>query len=228
MKKELTLAIGDSWHPRALPYLAMILMAMMLITNVLNLKFINFFGLSIIGSEIIYVFSLILSDIMTEVYGYRRVRRLLWAGLSCLVLYAVFVQAVVLLAPAHGYTSNAAFVTVFAQAPRIVVASIAAYFVTELANSLVMSRMKVRFRSKYFYARALGSTMVAQAANGVVFFGIAFTGVMPLNLIVSACVFSWVAVIVCETLILPITKRLAYLLKHYEGVEHYDQAPQSN
>ncbi|MDB5245119.1 MAG: hypothetical protein JWN90_224 [Parcubacteria group bacterium] len=225
MKKELEIVIGDSWHPRALPYFAMLLMALMLITNVLNLKFINFFGLSIIGSQISFALSLILADIMTEVYGYRRVRRLLWAGISCLVLYAIFVQVVVLLPPAASFAGNAAFVKVFANAPRIVVASIASYFLTELTNSSIMSSLKVRFHSKYFYGRALGSTAVAQAVDVVVFYTIAFAGVLPLSLILSAGTFSWVAVIVCEILVLPLTKKLSHVLKHYEGVEHYDQAP---
>lgn len=225
MKKELEIAIGDSWNPRALPYFAMLLMSLMLITNILNLKFVSVFGFSVIGSLITYALSLILADIMTEVYGYRRVRRLLWAGLACLVLYAVFVQAVVMLPPASDYLGNGAFMAVFAQAPRIVVASIIAYFVTERTNSFIMSHLKVRFRSKYFYGRALGSTAVAQVVNIISFFGIAFAGVMPLPLIVSAGVFSWIAVLGCEIVIAPLTKQLADLLKQYEGVEHYDSAP---
>lgn len=225
MKKELRIAIGDTWEPRALPYFAMLLMALMLITNVLNLKFVTVFGFSVIASLITYALSLVLADIMTEVYGYRRVRRLLWVGLACLVLYALFVQAAVLLPPASDYAGNSAFVSVFAQAPRIVVASIIAYFVTELANSIVMSRLKIRLRAKFFYGRALASTAIAQAINVAAFFGIAFAGVMPLSLIISVSVFSWIAVLGCEVLVLPITKKFAHAVKQYEGVEHYDDAP---
>lgn len=226
MKKELKIVIGDSWYPRALPYLGMLLMALMLITNILNLKFIDFFGISIIGSQLSFAFSLILADILTEVYGYRRVRRLLWAGLACLVLYALFVQIVVVLPPALNYTGNEAFVSVFAQAPRIVVASILAYFVTELTNSFIMSRLKVRLQGKHFYGRALFSTVGAQGIDVVVFYSVAFAGVLPLSLLVSAALFSWVAVVVCEILILPLTKEFALRLKQYEGVEHFDSAPQ--
>lgn len=223
--QAIKIAIGDTWQPRALPYFAMIMMALMLITNVLNLKFVDFFGISIIASQISYVLSLILADVLSEVYGYRRVRRLLWVGLGCLVLYAVFVQIAVLLPPALGYEGNASFMNVFAQAPRIVVASIAAYFVTELTNSFIMSRLKVRLRARYFYGRALFSTAVAQVINAATFFTIAFAGVLPLAVIVSASAVSWVAVLLCETVILPITKQVTVRVKRFEQVEHYDEDP---
>src|SRR4051794_25304255 len=95
MTGELRVGIGDNWQPRYLPYGAMALMGFMLITNVLNLKFIDVFGLPVIASELTYVISLILSDVLAEVYGYSRVRRLLYVGLVFLAIYAVAVQIAV-------------------------------------------------------------------------------------------------------------------------------------
>ncbi len=139
MQKNLTVAIGDTWQPKLLAYFSMAMMALMLTTNVLNLKFVNFAGISVISSQITYVLSLVLADVMAEVYGYRRVRRLLYLGLACLVFYAICLQIAVVLPPAPDFPNDAAFRTIFSQTPRIVGASIAAYFVTELSNSFIMS-----------------------------------------------------------------------------------------
>lgn len=225
MDRTLTVAVGDSWQPKLLPYFAVAMVALMLITNVLNLKFIDVGGLSIIGSQLVYIVSLILADVMAEVYGYRRVRRLLYMNLGCIIFYAVTLQLLVMLPPARDYAGNAAFKAVFAQTPRIAVASITAYFVTELVNSFIMSRLKVFLSARYFYGRATVSVGVAQIVNAITFFGVAFAGVMPLRTIVSAGTISWLTVIGCELIILPLTKQLAMRVKRHEGVEHYDAPP---
>lgn len=225
MDAGLRVAIGDTWQPRLLPYFAMAMMGLMLITNVLNLKFVDVGGLSVIASQITYVLALVLADIMAEVYGYRRVRRLLYVGLAFLVLYAVALQIAVILPPAHGFTNDQAFRTIFAQTPRIVAASVAAFFVTELTTSFIMSRLKVRLRAHYFYGRAIISVGMAQIVNGVTFYSIAFAGVLSIDLIASAATLSWVLVMVCEFLVLPLTKKLAKELKAAEGVEHFDYEP---
>ncbi len=225
MAKGLVVAIGDTWQPKLLPYFAMSMMALMLITNVTNLKFFDFFGLSVIGSQVVYVFSLILADIMAEVYGYRRVRRVLYVALGWLVAYAVTVQAVVNLPPAKDFAIDQEYRAVFAQTPRIVFASVAAYFVTELVNSFVMSKLKVRFAAKYFYGRATVAVGIAQVVNAVTFFGIAFWGVIPIMAIITAGGISWLTVMACELLVLPFTKRFATMVKEREGVEHFDAPP---
>jgi uncharacterized integral membrane protein (TIGR00697 family) len=225
MNRPLVIAVGDSWQPKLLPYFAVAMVALMLVTNVLNLKFIDIGGVSVIGSQLIYTFSLILADVMAEVYGYKRVRRLLYMNLACIVFYVVAVQIVVMAPPARDYTGDAAFRAVFAQTPRIAVASIIAYFVTELVNSFIMSRLKVLLSARYFYGRATVSVAIAQIINAIAFFGLAFAGVLPLRAIVSAAAISWLTVILCEVVILPLTKRLAGLVKQHEGVEHYDAPP---
>ena len=223
--KELRVAIGDTWQPKALPYFAMIMMGLMLITDVLNLKFINVHGFSVISSLLSYCFALIIGDILAEVYGYRRVRRLLWTGLSMLVVYAVFVQIAVLWQPATDFTNNAAFVAIFSQTPRIAFASILAFFTGELTNSYIMSRLKVRLTARYFYERALTSVGVAQIVNGATFWLVAFGGVLSLHFILSAATFSWVTVMLTEIIILPLTKKLARFVKEHEGIEHFDARP---
>jgi uncharacterized PurR-regulated membrane protein YhhQ (DUF165 family) len=88
-----------------------------------------------------------------------------------------------------------------------------------------MSNLKIRFRANYFYGRAITSVGVAQLVNGITFFAIAFAGVMPLSLIVSAAAFSWVITMVTEIVVLPVTKQLAQAVKRHEGVEHFDRPP---
>ena len=225
MNPDLKIVVGDNWQPKLLPYFAMALMGMMLITNILNLKFIDVGGFSLLSSYLTYVFSLVLADIMAEVYGYRRVRRLLYVGLGMLVFYGVLVHVVALWPPAAGYPNNDAFVTLFSQAPRLVVASIAGYFVVEIVNSFVMSRLKVRFRARYFYGRALAAVGLAQVADAIVFFGIAYAGTMPLPLLLRTMAAGWPLVMACEIVVLPLTRKLAAFVRDYEGVQHYDRAP---
>lgn len=225
MARQIRVAVGDSWQPKLLPHFAMAMVALMLITNVLNLKFVNVLGISVIGSQVVYVFSLILADIMAEVYGYRRVRRILYMSLGCLIVYAVSVQIVVEMPPADGFPADREFRTVFEQSPRIALASVVAYFVTELVNSFVMSGLKVRLSARYFYGRATVAVGLAQIVNAATFFGIAFGGVMSLSAIVSAGAVSWAIVMLCELVVLPATKQVATRVKRYEGVEHFDSVP---
>jgi len=225
MNRPLTVAIGDSWQPKLIGYFGMVMMALMLITNILNLKFVDVHGVSVIASQFTYVLSLVLADVMAEVYGYRRVRRLLYVGLACLILYAVCLQFAVVVPPAHDYSGNEAFKAVFSSTPRIVTASIAAYFVAELTNSYVMSRLKVHFTARYFYGRATVAVGLAQVVNAATFFGVAFGGTMSLSLILSAGAVSWIITMICELVVLPITRQLAMTVKRYEGVEHFDVQP---
>ena len=228
MREPLQVVVGDSWHPKLLPYFAMCLMALMLITNVLNLKVLDIHGYTILSSSLTYVFSLVLTDIIVEVYGYRRVRRLVYVGLSCLAFYALCMRLAVHLPAPPADPMNPHFVTLFGQAPRLVIASLTAYFAVELINSFVMSRLKVRFRARYFFGRALVAVGLAQAVDCLIFFSIAFAGTMPLATWGKWAIDGWPIVVGCEVIILPLTRRLAIYVKSYEGVEHYDRAPPVN
>jgi uncharacterized integral membrane protein (TIGR00697 family) len=222
---KLRIEIGDNWQPQYLAYFGMSLVGLMLTTSVLNLKFIDVLGVTLIGSELTHIFSLILADVMAEVYGYRRVRRILYMSIVILALYALAVQIMVALPPAASYTHNAEYSTVLSATPRIVIASILSYLVAELINSYIMSRLKVALTARHFYGRALLSVGSAQAVNGAMFFGIAYCGNMPLGAILSAATASWFMVIGTELLILPLTKKLSDRFKSLEGVEHFDSQP---
>jgi hypothetical protein len=141
------------------------------------------------------------------------------------VLYAVSLQIAVWMPPADGYQNDSAFHDIFSKAPRIAIASIIAYFVTELTNSYVMSRLKIKFSAKYFLGRAVVSVGIAQIVNVVAFFGIAFAGVMSLKGIAQAGSVAWIIVMLCEVVVLPVTRKLAWSVKNIEGVEHFDAAP---
>jgi queuosine precursor transporter len=225
LKANLQIQIGDAWQPKYLGHFGMVLVGLMLTTSVLNLKFVDVFGATVIGSELTHVFSLILADVMAEVYGYRRVRKILYLSVTIMALYAAAVQVMVVMPPAPSYTNNAAYGAVLGATPRIVTASLVSYLVAELINSFIMSRLKVKYTARFFYGRAIASVGSAQLINGALFFGMAFLGVMPLPAIVSAAGFSWLIVMGTEIVILPLTKKLADRFKLLEGVEHYDEQP---
>lgn len=224
-KSSLPVAIGETWQPKLLPYLAVIVTGLIFITNILNLKFIDVFGYSVIAASALYTLSLIVGDIMTEVYGYRRTRKVLYAAFAMLGLYAVAIQLAVIAPPAASYANNAAFTAVFGSAPKLVALSLAAYLASELINSFIMSRLKIKFRARYFHARAVCSTVLANIVANIIFFGLGFIGVMPLSAMISASIASLAMTFVGEVIVVFFTGKIVKRIKAYEGVEHFDAQP---
>lgn len=214
---------NEAWNPLYFAYVTPILMAAMLVNQMLVLKSIDVFGLSIVASTLTYPLSLIICDVMTEVYGFKRTRRAIWLCLSLYVLSLAFTQLVVYWPPAHDYALNDMYVAIFKSLPQIVLAGVLGYLTGELINSYVLSRLKTHTEGRWFYYRALASTVISQAVNCTIFFGIGFWGVMPISAMIESWVLSMVIILAYETLCLPITHRIATRLKQAEGVDYYDR-----
>jgi queuosine precursor transporter len=214
---------NEAWNPLYFAYLTPVLMMTMLVNQMLVLKSIDVFGLSIVASTITYPLSLIVCDIMTEVYGYKRTRKAIWLCLSLYVLSLAFTQLVVYWPPATDYANNDMFVAIFSNLPQIVLAGVLAYLAGELVNSYILSRLKTHTDGKLFYYRALLSTLISQALNCTIFFGIGFWGVMPFSAMVESWILSMVIILAYETLCLPITHKIANRLKQAEGVDYFDR-----
>src|SRR5690606_33090668 len=127
----------------------------------------------------------VFGDVLTEVYGYHRSRKVVWAGFAALAFASFVSWFIIALPPASGWNHQAALETVFGQTPRIVLASLIAYLIGEFTNSFVMAKMKIMTRGKWLWTRILGSTVVGEAIDTLIFYPLAFLYAWPMDLILQ-------------------------------------------
>src|SRR3954471_5478057 len=169
------------------------------------------FGAGILFFPVSYV----LGDVLTEVYGYARARRCIWAGFAALLFMAFMAMVVVALPPAQSWKGQGAYEAVFGQVPRIVFASIAAFWAGEFANSFVLARMKVWTEGRMLWTRTIGSTVVGQAVDSAIFYPLAFLGAATWTpgLVVKVLFTQWALKVGWEVLLTPFTYAVVGFLK---------------
>jgi uncharacterized integral membrane protein (TIGR00697 family) len=179
------------------------------------------FGAGILFFPISYV----IGDVLTEVYGYARARRCIWAGFAALLFMAFMSTVVVALPPAPGWTGQAAYEDIFGQVPRIVLASIVAFWAGEFVNSLVLAKMKVWTQGRYLWTRTIGSTVVGQGVDSLIFYPLAFLYAKGWSTqdVVTVLLTQWVLKVSWEALLTPVTYAVVGFLKRREGVDVYDR-----
>src|SRR4051812_30754300 len=172
--------------------------AVLLISNIVAPKFVAFGPLRFSGAQMLFPLTYIFGDVFTEVYGYAGSRRAIWNGFFASVLLAIVAGVIVALPPSPDWHNQKAYETVLGMIPRIVVASLIAYWAGEFANSFVMARMKVLTQGRHLWMRTIGSTAVGQAVDSVLVMTIAFAGVMSTNDIVRAIISGYIGKVVYE------------------------------
>lgn len=211
---------------RLLPVISGLFVACLLISNVMNAKFIHIGFLTITGGTIVFPFSFIFGDILTEVYGYAQSRKIVWTGFATLVLASVIFYVVQILPVADFWQNQAAYDSIFGAIPRIVCASMAAYFCGEFCNSIVLSKMKFFTNGRRGISQAwrfIASTIVGEAVDSVVFFFGAFLGVLAFRDIVTAALSAYFVKVVIEIVMTPISSPLSNWIKGVEGVDQIDR-----
>lgn len=178
------------------------------------------FGAGILFFPISYV----IGDVLTEVYGYDRARRCIWAGFAALVFMALMAMVVVAMPPAANWGGQQAYEQVFGQVPRIVLASIIAFWAGEFTNSYVMARMKVWTGGRKLWTRTIGSTFVGQGVDSALFYPIAFLGAAgwTTDLVITVALTQWALKTAWEALLTPVTYKVVGFLKRREGVDVFD------
>ena len=179
------------------------------------------FGAGILFFPISYV----IGDVLTEVYGYGRARRCIWAGFVALLFMAAMTLVVVALPPAPGWSGQDAYQAVFGQVPRIVFASILAFWAGEFANSYVLARLKLATQGRFLWMRTIGSTFVGQGIDSLIFYPLAFWGAAGWTgeLVLTVMLTQWALKVAWEVLLTPATYAVVGLLKRREGVDVYDE-----
>ena len=178
------------------------------------------FGAGILFFPVSYV----LGDVLTEVYGYARARRCIWAGFAALLFMAFMAWVVVALPPAPDWMGQAAYEAVFGQVPRIVFASIVAFWAGEFVNSFVLAKMKILTNGRHLWTRTIGSTIAGQAVDSAIFYPLAFWAAAGWtnDLVIKVLFTQWVLKVGWEALLTPVTYAVVGWLKRREGVEVYD------
>jgi uncharacterized integral membrane protein (TIGR00697 family) len=179
------------------------------------------FGAGILFFPISYV----IGDVLTEVYGYARARRVIWAGFGALLFMAFMSWVVVALPPAADWGGQAAYEAVFGQVPRIVFASMIAFWAGEFVNSFVLAKMKIWTQGRHLWARTIGSTVAGQGVDSLIFYPLAFWGAAGWtdDLVLKVLVTQWALKVGWEALLTPVTYAVVGWLKKREGIDVYDE-----
>ena len=177
------------------------------------------FGAGVLFFPLSYVFG----DILTEVYGYARARKVIWAGFGAMAFAALMATVVVALPPAPGWPNQAAYETVFGQTPRIVMASMIAYFCGEFVNSFVLAKMKLAAGGKHMSWRFLVSTVFGEGVDSLLFYPIAFYGIWGNDLLLKIMAAQWLLKVGVELVMLPVTVRIVKALKKAESEDYDDR-----
>ena len=179
------------------------------------------FGAGVLFFPISYVFG----DILTEVYGYARARRVIWAGFAGLAFASLMAVVVVALPPAPFWENQKAYEIAFGQAPRIAAASMVAYFCGEFVNSFVLAKMKLATAGRWLWTRTIGSTIAGEGVDSALFYPLAFygSGIIPNDKLPAIMAAQFVLKVSVEVAFTPLTYKLVGALKRVEGEDYYDR-----
>jgi uncharacterized integral membrane protein (TIGR00697 family) len=177
------------------------------------------FGAGVLFFPISYVFG----DILTEVYGYARARRVVWSGFTALIFASIMSAAILAFPPAEGWPHQAAYETVFGSTPRIVLASLVAYCCGEFCNSYVLAKMKLWSQGRMLWSRTIGSTIVGEAVDSLIFYPLAFLGVWSPELVLSVMGANYLLKVGWEVVMTPFTYRIVNFLKRAESEDYFDR-----
>lgn len=194
----------------------------LLISNLVGQKICAFGPLRVSGAQLLFPLTYIYGDVFTEVYGYAASRRAIWLGFLASGLLSLLGFAIVALPAAPEWHNQDAFATVFGVVPRMVAASLAAYWCGEFTNSFVMAKMKLFTRGKYLWSRTVGSTVAGQAVDTIVVMTLAFAFTVNAGTIVKLIVDGYLFKVVYEVAATPLTYAVVNWLKRSEGIDAFD------
>lgn len=204
-------------------YIAILFVAVLMISNTTAGKLIEVGPFVLSGAVVVFPISYIFGDILTEVYGYKTSRKIIWSGFAALIVMSFFYWLIGKLPPASFWQNQAAYEAILSSVPRITLASITAYFCGEFSNSFVMSKMKVWMEGKKLWMRTIGSTIVGEGVDSIVFILITFSGVISLKEMAVVVGSIYLFKVAYEVIATPITYLIVNRLKRAEGIDVYDR-----
>ncbi|PIN77197.1 transporter [Candidatus Woesearchaeota archaeon CG10_big_fil_rev_8_21_14_0_10_34_8] len=205
-----------------LDFITGLFVAVLLISNTASVKILNFGPFTFDGGTLLFPLTYIFGDILTEVYGYKRSRRVIWIGFFCVILMALVYAIVGFLPSAADWGMQDAYMSILGIVPRIVLASLIAYFAGEFSNSFILAKMKIWTKGKWLWTRTIGSTIVGEGVDTLLFVVIAFAGLMPNSLLIAIIISNYVFKVLMEAILTPVTYAVVNFLKKKEHEDHYD------
>ncbi|MEO5668830.1 MAG: queuosine precursor transporter [Bdellovibrionota bacterium] len=179
-------------------------------------------GIKFAAGVLFFPFSYIFGDVLTEVYGYAHARKVIWAGFGAQLFATLMSMAVLAFPPAPEWPHQAALETAFGAAPRIMAASVLAYWAGEFVNSYIMAKMKVLTQGRMLWTRTIGSTIFGQLVDSAIFYPIAFWGIWSGHQLITVLITGCAVKTAWEAAMTPFTYKLVAFLKKHEGVDVYD------
>lgn len=216
---------------RAFKYLDQItaaFVAVLIISNIASTKIVSLGSLTFDGGTLLFPLAYIFGDILTEVYGYKRSRRVIWTGFLWLAVAAGVFALVGALPSASEWVNQDAYNRILGSTPRIILGSLLAYFAGEFTNSVILARLKVATQGRWLWLRTISSTLIGQGIDTAVFLFIAFWGELPPELMVALFVSNYVFKVGVEVAFTPITYAIVNFLKKRENEDYYDRGTNFN
>ena len=217
---------------RAFDFVMAAFVTILLLSNVIGAGKVATVTLPLLGPRpfgagiLFFPVSYVLGDVLTEVYGYARARRCIWAGFAAMLFMAFMSWVVVQLPPDAKWHGQAAYEQVFGQVPRIVFASICAFWVGEFVNSYVLAKMKLWTEGRHLWTRTIGSTIAGEGVDSLIFYPLAFWGAAGWTnaLVIKVLLTQWALKVSWEAILTPVTYAVVGWLKRREGMDVYDEA----
>lgn len=226
--------MADTPHARSYHYLdliSVVFVVVLLVSNITAIKPLAlpaWLHLQMDGGNILFPISYIFGDILVEVYGYARSRRVIWLGFAANAAAALIFSVVVAWPPAPGWDMQGAFASILGQTPRVVAASLIAFVCGEFSNSYVLAKMKILTQGRWLWTRTVGSTVVGQLVDSALFTVIGFAGVWSPETVVKVIIGNYLFKVIYEALATPITYAIVGALKRKEQEDFYDRGTDFN
>jgi len=202
--------------------------AVLLISNIASLKIIRVGPFVYDAGTLIFPLSYIFGDVLTEVYGYSASRKVIWTGFFCAIMMSLTLGLVAIIPPDASWQWNDAFRALFSLVPRIVAASLVAYCAGEFMNSYVLAKLKIYTNGRMLWTRTIGSTIVGEFVDSVIFVSIAFIGVLNFHTVVAIIISNYIFKTAVEIIMTPATYKAVNFLKQSENEDFYDRKTNFN
>ncbi len=204
-------------------YVMAAFVAILLLSNIIGAAKLSTVAGYTFGAGILFFpVSYVIGDVLTEVYGYARARRVIWTGFAALIFMAFMSYVVVAMPPADSWDGQAAYEQVFGSTWRIVFASIIAFWAGEFVNSFILAKMKIWTKGKALWSRTIGSTIFGQGVDSLIFYPIAFLGIWETQDVLTVIVTNWLLKVLWEAALTPVTYAVVGRLKKAEGIDLFD------
>ncbi len=211
-------------HFRYYDYVMAAFCVILVLSNVVGAAKVATLGGLTFGAGILFFpLSYVIGDVLTEIYGYARARRVIWAGFAATFFAAVMCWVIVAMPPAPGWEGQEVYEAAFGQVWRIVGASMIAFWAGEFVNSYVLARMKLATGGKHLWSRTIGSTVFGQGVDSLIFYPLAFLGVWTTEQVLTVMVTNWGLKVLWEVVLTPVTYAVVGFLKKREGVDVFDE-----